>query len=374
MGKSINHMMVAVLTLLAAFAGESAAAGPPVATVSAEQLADGAVTYRAIAPNSIANSKILDGAVSDAKLGFGAVTTPKIADGAVTDAKITGPIAGTKLGRHGHDAADIVQGTIDIARLPVGTGPEMVAAGNHTHPGLKKPANVIVVARSGGDFTNPLEALNAISDASADNPYLVKIMPGIYDLGLATLVMKEYVDIEGSGETTTRLRGSGGSAGVVAGASRAELRNLTVEAGGVDGEVVGIFNGNASPRLSHLAVEVHGEKSSFGIYNMMAAPRLSDVIVSVTGSDTTFGIFNLHSSPEIRNATVTAGNGIYTASSGTVLLEGSAITGSILTIYNDSGTTTRIANTRLAGGRIANNGLLSCAGVYDDTFLPVSCP
>lgn len=372
MGNPRTMTTITALALLAAVAGAATAAAE--GTVTADKLADGAVTYRAIAPNSIANSKILDGAVSDAKLGFGAVTTPKIADGAVTDAKISGPIAGAKLGWHGHDAADIVQGTIDLARLPVGTGPGTVAAGDHSHPGLKKPTNVIVVARDGGDFASPLDALAAIGDASADNPYLVKIMPGVYDLGLATLVMKEYVDIEGSGELTTRLRGNAGGAGIVAGASRAELRNLTVEATGVDGDVVGIFNGNASPRLSHLAVEVHGDKSSFGIYNMMAAPRLVDVTVTVVGSDATFGIFNLHSSPEIRNSSVTAGNGIYTASSGTVRLEGSVITGSILTIYNDTGTTTRIANTRLTGGRVANNGLLSCTGVYDDTFLPISCP
>jgi len=39
--------------------------------------------------------------------------------------------------------------------------------------------NVIVVAPSGGDFTDPITALSAITDASATNPYLVKIMPGV---------------------------------------------------------------------------------------------------------------------------------------------------------------------------------------------------
>jgi hypothetical protein len=35
--------------------------------------------------------------------------------------------------RHAHTASDITSGTLDIARLPVGTGSTQVAAGNHTH-------------------------------------------------------------------------------------------------------------------------------------------------------------------------------------------------------------------------------------------------
>jgi hypothetical protein len=35
--------------------------------------------------------------------------------------------------RHTHAAADITSGTLDVARLPVGTGSTQVAAGNHTH-------------------------------------------------------------------------------------------------------------------------------------------------------------------------------------------------------------------------------------------------
>lgn len=358
--------LAALAAVLAAHGGTAAFAG--------EQIPDGAVTYRAIAPNSITNSKLVDGAVTDSKLGFGAVTTPKIADGAVTDAKISGPISGFKVGRHGHDAADIVQGTIDAARLPVGTGPGTVAAGDHTHDFLpKKPANLVVVAPTGGDFANPIDAVNSITDASADRPYLVKVMPGTYELGLATLVMKEFIDIEGSGELTTRIRGGAAESGVVAGASRAEIRHLTVEAAGAEGNIVGIFNGSASPRITHVTVRAEGGKGSYGIYNLMAAPLLSEVTVAAMGSDTAFGIFNLHSSPVVKNSSITAGNGIYSYYSGTVTVEGASVAGSIVTLYTGPGVTSHVANSRLTGGRPGTSGIIKCIGVYDENFEQVTC-
>ncbi|MBU0480868.1 MAG: hypothetical protein KKG47_07185 [Proteobacteria bacterium] len=115
------------------------------------------------------------------------VKTGHIQDGAVTDAKISG--------------------TISTSKLNVGTSAGTVAAGNHTHA-QTKPANVVVVALSGGDFTSPVAAVNSISGASAANPYLVKVMPGVYDIGDASLQMKEYVYLEGSGRENTTITSS----------------------------------------------------------------------------------------------------------------------------------------------------------------------
>ena len=53
-----------------------------------------------------------------------------------------------------------------------------------------------------------LNALDAITDASATNPYLIIIEPGVFDIGSNSLVMKEYVDIEGSGESVTKITGN----------------------------------------------------------------------------------------------------------------------------------------------------------------------
>lgn len=163
----------------------------------------------------------------------GAVTSPKIAAGAVTNAQISGTISGDKLGAHSHYASDIV-GTINASNLPIGTTAGTVAAGDHTHDTTyqKKYANLIVVAKSGGDFTDPVAAINSITDASASNPYVIKIFPGIYDLNGQQMSMKSYIDIEGSGENTTRIKGNINNAALVVGADNAEIRLLTIESFG----------------------------------------------------------------------------------------------------------------------------------------------
>lgn len=62
--------------------------------------------------------------------------------------------------------------------------------------------NVITVASGGGDFTSVAAALASITDASATNRYLVRVMPGVYtetDL----VEVKGYVHVQGSGPNVT---------------------------------------------------------------------------------------------------------------------------------------------------------------------------
>jgi hypothetical protein len=78
-------------------------------------------------------ANLAEAAVTSAKIADATITSLDIAGGAVTDDKITGPIAGSKLGAHGHSGSDVTSGTISTARLNVGLAAGTVAAGNHAH-------------------------------------------------------------------------------------------------------------------------------------------------------------------------------------------------------------------------------------------------
>ena len=176
-------------------------------------------------------------------------------------------------------------------------------------------ANVIVVAQSGGDFTSIQSALDSITDASASNPYLVWVAPGVY---AETVTMKAYVDIEGAGELVTKITAGGSSendTGTVVGVDNAELRFLTVENTGGAAHANGIYNQAASPRLTHLTViALQGSSYTRGVYNGASSnPTMTDMhITSSSSSDQSYAVNNENSSPMMKDLIL---NAISTSSS-----------------------------------------------------------
>ena len=109
-------------------------------------------------------------------------------------------------------------------------------------------------AESGANLKSALESVTA----TAAQPWMIKIEPGIYDIGESSLQMKPYVDIEGSGQGVTVIKGRiGGLNGVVQGSSDAEIRELKI-VNTFDGDDygVGIAIDNASPDIRNLTIEV----------------------------------------------------------------------------------------------------------------------
>jgi pectin methylesterase-like acyl-CoA thioesterase len=93
--------------------------------------------------------------------------------------------------------------------------------------------NIVTVAKANGMFTDPLAAVNSITDASEINPYVVVIGPGIYTIS-KTLVMKPYVNITGCGENFTILKGAisknvYNESAIISGIENSALTSLTVE-------------------------------------------------------------------------------------------------------------------------------------------------
>ncbi|OGQ09976.1 MAG: hypothetical protein A3G39_09360 [Deltaproteobacteria bacterium RIFCSPLOWO2_12_FULL_43_16] len=267
-------MTLGLKDAMAAAASDVACKAP---CINSFEIEDGQITATDIANNAVTNAKIADGAVTTTKITDGSVTNTKIGDGSVTDAKITGPISSSK---------------------------------------IEKPAKIAVVAQSGGNYTDPVTAMNNLSawcgTPSATNPCLLKIMPGVYNIGANSLQMQNYVDIEGSGEDVTKITGNAGTiyTAVVNGASNAEIRFLTVENTGAANEICAIYNVNPSAKITNVTVITTGgaASNSCGVWND-ASVTMTNVTVSATGGiNTNRGVVN--------QATVIMTNVIITATGG----------------------------------------------------------
>jgi len=201
------------------------------------------------------------------------------------------------------------------ASIPGPAGPkgDPGPAGPQGSPGVAY-ARIVVVSPTGSDLENGTALLNAlagITGASATNPYLLKIEPGIYDIAGNSLMMKEYVDIEGSGEKTTLITGSISlgvpelpSNGVVTGANNAEIRFISVKNTGAAGAfAAALVNSGASPKITHVTAITSGSSLfSYGIINSSASsPTMTDVTATVSGGGSTYGIANISSSPIMTN-------------------------------------------------------------------------
>lgn len=159
-----------------------------------------------------------------------------------------------------------------------------------------------------------LSAVAAITDANATNRYLVKIEPGIFDLNTSSLVMKQYVDIEGS--IGTRVQGKGREdffGGVVVGASNSGLRDLTVVANGnnTSNAVVAIYLALVDTKLSRVRVVAQNAVGGAdAILVKGGAPRLDDVeAIALNGTFSTGLALELGTAASVRDSILTASGG-----------------------------------------------------------------
>lgn len=265
--KIIVLLSVFIFCMTLGIKGAMAAAATDVACkapcINSFEIQDGQVT----------STDIADGAVTNTKITDGAVTNTKIQDGAVTDAKITGPISSSK---------------------------------------IQKPANVIVVAKAGGDYTTITDALNAINP-SATNPYVIDVMPGTYT---ENITMKSYVHLRGAGRDVTTIEASSDAVITINSLTDVEISGFTIKGG-----YRGIYVNNSSPTITANKI---ANSTTYGIYNWYASPKIIDNIITGTGE----GIENNYS-PAFISGNVIADNrwdGIWNASSSPTIT-GNTITG-----------------------------------------------
>jgi hypothetical protein len=263
---------------------------------------------------------------------------------------------------------------------------------------------VAIVATSGGDYNNPATAMSEYATwcrtLSATKPCLLKIMPGVYNVGSSSVVMQHYIDIEGSGEKITKITGINDT-GTVLGESNAEIRFITIEntttgsnaraiynglkspsilhvtatASGGDYSQ-GVYNSNSSPTMVHVTAKSSGVTLSYGVYNTFSSPVMTNVTATASGGGSNYGVFNAYSSPVMTNLTATASGGTYSfgvlnSLNSTVKIYNSVIKGDDGAFLIDANNAiTRVSNSQLEGGVYNHvSAILTCVGAYDGSFV-----
>ncbi len=211
--------------------------------------------------------------------------------------------------------------------------------------------NVVIVAKSGGDYNTITAALDSITTATDTNRYLIYVAPGVYT---ERVTMKPYVDIEGAGELTTKITFTGDASyatGTVVGANDAELRFLTVENTGGAAYAVAIFNSGAAPRLTHVSASASGGTNNYGVYNYSSSsPKMTDVSTSASGGTDSRGVYNYSSSPTMTNVSASASGGTYNRG-----------------VYNNSSSSPTMTDVSAS----ASGGTNSNFGVYNSSSSPM---
>jgi hypothetical protein len=220
--------------------------------------------------------------------------------------------------------------------------------------------------------------IDSITDASVDKPYLIRLGPGVYDLGTTGIVMKEWVSIQGSGQEATTIIGavSSGTAdatsAIVAGVDNAALMDLTVENTGGGNISIAIYNNNASPHIERVTASASGGLNhSHGVFNIASSsPTMTNVTASALGVSNSYGVENsIFSSPTMTNVSASASSvsgssyGVLNLSSSptmtNVSASASSVSGNSLGVVNVSSSSPTMTNVSATG-----SGGTNSYGVY----------
>jgi hypothetical protein len=88
---------------------------------------------------------------------------------------------------------------------------------------IVKPAQIITVAVSGGDFTSIQAAINSISDASSSKPYVIRVAPGVFT---EDVTLKDWVFIENGISGAVKIAGSVTATGLT---GTSGIKGITIE-------------------------------------------------------------------------------------------------------------------------------------------------
>ncbi|NJN99217.1 MAG: hypothetical protein HC875_36550 [Anaerolineales bacterium] len=187
--------------------------------------------------------------------------------------------------------------------------------------------NVIVVAKSNGDFTSVVAAMNSITNATTSNRYLVWVGPGIYTES-SLVQVKNYVHLQGSGPNVTilesaRSAGSPGSnAATVQLDENSRISDMTVRNTGTGTYDIALYSAQTTRNtlVNNVVAEVNGSGGTghYAAYLNDAEVTIRDSILRAsgatgfgTGVNAAVGIVNISGGfpqPRIENSRLIGGN------------------------------------------------------------------
>lgn len=250
---------------------------------------------------------------------------------------------------------------------------------------LKPLANIVTVAKTNGDFSDPVAAINSIDNASVIKPHLVIVAPGVYELD-SRIIMRPYVSLTGSGIDTTVINGnfsgngvSDESSALIKMADNTSLTNMTLQnnAAGATGAGVVVSAASVVQRvhLRDLKVISIGARFCGGIHFINAIVDVDRVEVLAIGCSYNFAVdVTLDSVVNINHSRFVSSGGIgsYGLSiyeDGDVELRHSyveALGDLDFGLALSTGGTARVSHTSVKGGLAgAGSGEYSCVYVDD---------
>ncbi len=146
------------------------------------------------------------------------------------------------------------------------------------------PGNVVIVAKSNGDFTSIQSAINSIT-ASASNPYLVWVGPGWYN---EVVTLKPYVYLQGAGQGVTFIQASASSGVVLTLSSDTSVRDLSVSNTGSGAVNYGMYGDSVTDvKVSNVTVEAGGSGTTNIAIGLKGNAQVTLEDVTATGCKAT---------------------------------------------------------------------------------------
>jgi hypothetical protein len=135
---------------------------------------------------------------------------------------------------------------------------------------------------------------------SADNPYLIKLAPGVHDLGTQYLDVPDWVSIAGAGRDVTVIRSahSGSGSAVVRLSENSALRFVTVRLETDSGSAYGVFGDSNTAVIEHTAIVVNGA-SGYSATGVLGPAAVRHSSISVSGEGSVDGYSSIFDGPSV---------------------------------------------------------------------------